>query len=310
MTAPLLTTSQTDEATVVLDRWRTELALTVRGVSEGPVARILHDEVMRMETSISRFRPDSELSLANRQAGRWTDVTSYFADVLQASLEAAEATDGLVDPCLADLVDAAGYRAWRSGGTVAAPRPARMHADSTWSWRDVEIRPAGSHRQVRVPPGLALDLGAVAKGWLADRVALRAVADLGADAVADMGGDLRAIAREEPWTVIADPEQPHIGITEFVLWDGALATSGVGRRAWSTADGAPAHHIIDPRTGHPADSPWQTCSVLARSAAAANTVATAGIVLGVDGPDWVARRGLDAWFVSAHDAVEVGSWPR
>lgn len=296
-----------NETEVVLQRWRTELSLTVRDVSHAAVARLLRDEVMRMETSVSRFRPDSELSIVNRQTGDWTTVSWYFVEVLTAALDVAELSDGIVDPCLAHLVDAAGYQSWRGGDPI--PEADERVLGAGHSWRDVEIVPAGSHARVRVPPGLSLDLGAVAKGWLADRVAERAVADFGSDAVANMGGDLRAIAHAEPWTITADPSHPDCGETDLVVWDAGLATSGVGRRTWTNRDGKRAHHIIDPRTGLSADTPWWSCSVLANGAAAANAASTAGIILAADGPSWVGRQGLDAWFVGDAGECRVGRWP-
>lgn len=311
MTAsPIAPPSPGIETYAVLHRWRTELSLIVRDTPQAAVMHLLRDEVMRMETSISRFRPDSELSIVNQHSGQWQSVSWYFVDVLEAALDAAGLTDGIVDPCLAHMVDAAGYRTWRDAQEPSASQVApMMGADASGSWRDVEIRAAGSHALVRVPSGLALDLGAVAKGWLADRIADRAVTEFGRDAIANMGGDLRAIAHDEPWTVTADPEQESAGEAELVLWDGALATSGTARRSWSTPDGARAHHIIDPRTGHSAVTPWSTCMVLAGSAAAANSASTAGIVLGNAGPQWLEQQGLDGWFVGDSDEVRVGRWP-
>lgn len=311
--APIAPPSPGTETYAVLHRWRTELSLIVRDASVAPVTHLLRDEVMRMETALSRFRPDSELSIVNQQPGRWHSVSWYFVEVLEAAIDAAHSTEGIVDPCLAHLVDAAGYGTWRDAETPPLQPSEKqftpLSQDSAGSWRDIEIRPAGSHALVRVPPGLALDLGAVAKGWLADRVADRAVAEFRRDAIANMGGDLRVIARDEPWTVTADPEQASSGQAELVLWDGALATSGVGRRAWTTADGDRAHHIIDPRTGRPADTPWWTCSVMASSAAAANAASTAGIVLGAQGPGWLESQGLDGWFVGSGEEQRVGRWP-
>ena len=305
MTVALPTMPRT-ETHASLDRWRTDLSLIVRGAPRPAVTRVLREEVMRMETSISRFREDTEISIVNRNAGRWVRVSWYFVELLETALEAATWTGGIVDPALADAVDAAGYRDWRAGAVRPTPMSAPSRAEG--GWRDIEITPAGSHARVRIPPDSNLDLGAVAKGWLADRIATRAVAELGGDALANMGGDLRAIARDEPWVVTVDPEFPGAGETEFELWDGAVATSGVGRRAWTTSDGRRFHHIIDPRTAEPADTPWWTCSVLADSAATANAASTAGLVLGDDGPAWLGRQGLDAWLVGGASDVRVGRW--
>ncbi len=299
-----VTTAEARESIVTLSRWRTELSLVVRDAPEVAAGRVLREEVFRMETAASRFRTDSEISIVNASPGEWVPVTWYFADILEAALAAARWTDGLVDPGLGRAVDAAGYRHWRGDGV---PTPSLSATDS--SWRDIEIRPAGSHALVRIPPGLSLDVGAVAKGWLADRVAERAVRELGGDALANMGGDLRAIAATEPWTVIADPERPDRVESELVVWDAGLATSGTGRRSWRNPDGSVGHHIIDSRTGQPAVTPWHVCSVLAASAAAANSGSTAGIILGAEGPAWLAERALDGWFLGDDGEERVGRWP-
>ena len=87
------------------------------------------------------------------------------------------------------------------------------------------------------------------------------------------------------------------------LTDAGLATSGVGHRSWRGG-----HHLIDPRTGLPAQTPWTSVSVLAGTAAGANAASTAAAVLGDAGPAWLAGMGLDGWFVGAHDERCVGRW--
>jgi thiamine biosynthesis lipoprotein len=88
------------------------------------------------------------------------------------------------------------------------------------------------------------------------------------------------------------------------LTDAAIATSGVGHRHW---DGG--HHIIDPRTGTSALTPWHSVSVVAATAAQANTAATAAMILGDRAPAWLDRRGLDARLVSTTQITSTGRWP-
>ena len=87
------------------------------------------------------------------------------------------------------------------------------------------------------------------------------------------------------------------------MHDAGLATSGVGHRAWRGG-----HHIIDPRTGLPAESPWFSVSVMAADAAGTNTAATAGLIYDADDPARLQDMGLDAWFVGAEQRT-VGRWP-
>jgi thiamine biosynthesis lipoprotein len=217
-----------------------------------------------------------------------------FVSLLTATLNAAAATDGLVDPLLGAHLVTAGYDRWAGQGSGITCDP------SEHRWESVEIKPGRAEAAVRIPPGSALDLGAVTKGWLADRLAQSVVQSTGADCLANMGGDLRVISPGEPWVIAATDDHWE---TVMEVTDVGLATSGTGHRAWE--DG---HHLIDPRTGQPAMTPWSSVSVLAATAADANTASTAAIILGDAGPDWVAGHGLDAWFVGEQRQHTVGQW--
>jgi FAD:protein FMN transferase len=297
---------------IVEQRWRTTLAVTLPGSTDltgvRRAGRILMDQVDRLEQVASRFRADSEISGVNRAAGRWSPASSLLVELVEVALAAAQSTGGLVDPCLGRHVDAAGYRSWAAGDVAVLdqvlPLPARAG-----SWREVEV----SAGRVRIPPGVALDLGATAKAWLADEVAERIADELGLDVIANMGGDLRVIAESPGWVVSADHEVPGLPERAIGITDGGLATSGQGRRRWLTTAG-PAHHLIDPRTGRSADTGWWAVSALAASATAANVAATAGMLLDGDAPAWFAERGLTGlltrWSGSGPaTAHTVGQWP-
>lgn len=286
--------------TVSLSTWRTDLSLSVRQADDPGLrrnlTRLLGEEVARTDRLASRFRTDSELSAVNARAGEWVEVSWGFVAILTECLEAAKITDGLVDPTLGTSIKAAGYDQWAGQTTETPSRTA------TGRWRQVGIRPGRRQAQVRVPAGSALDLGSVAKGWLADRLAT-AVARSGYEVCANMGGDIRVIA-DSHWTVWADPELPGVAASPVDLVDGAIATSGVGRRSWRGG-----HHLIDPRTGLSAETPWDSVSCVAATAAHANAAATAGMILGDQGPDWLAEQGIDARFVHLDHITTTGRWP-
>ena len=105
---------------------------------------------------------------------------------------------------------------------------------------------------------LAIDLGGIAKGWTADYVVERGWAlSVGA------GGDIRS-AQDDAVVEVLDPwTQP---IARVHLGAGGLATSSQTRRRWR-AGGRTVHHLIDPRSGHPADSPVLSATALAETAA-------------------------------------------
>jgi len=233
----------------------------------------------RAERRLSRFDPRSDLSRINRRAGEPVRVGRLTRAVVAEALAAAHATGGLFDPTVLHAVQAAGYdrdfALLAKGGAVTADAPDVPRA----RFRAVEIDwQAGT---VRVPVGAGLDLGGIAKGWLADAV-VRRLRRYGA-ALADLGGDIAVAGRppgEEAWQIeVADPWDESRALGVLSLRAGGVATSGVLRRRWCTAAG-PYHHIIDPRTGRPARTDLVQVTVAAPRAAAAEVAATAALLLG------------------------------
>jgi thiamine biosynthesis lipoprotein len=275
--------------------------------------RCLVKRLDQLDRSCSRFRTDSELARANRHAGETVAVSELLAETVSVALEAARATDGVVDPTLGRELRAAGYdrtfalvRA-RDGWTL---RPLGRRAAT---WKEVELdRDRGT---LRVPPGLELDLGATAKAWAADGLAGEIVAQTGAGALIALGGDV-AIAGPSPqegWAVrVADDHSASLDSSGPVvaLVSGGLATSGTTVRRWRTNHGH-AHHVIDPRSRRPAATPWRTVTVAAATCLGANIAATTALVLGVGGADWLAARHLPARLVREDGVVShTGDWPK
>jgi FAD:protein FMN transferase len=224
-------------------------------------------EFERLEQIFSRFRPDSELSRLNEEGG--IDASEELLDVVAASVEARRRTGGRFDPTVHDALVAAGYdRSFELlDGTQACPEP--------------PARPVGGlvdvqGGRIELAPDVRLDLGGIAKGYAADRVAARC-APLGACLV-NAGGDI-ATAGGEPdrcWPVgVETPDGP----LTLALGQGGLATSGADRRRWKTALGD-AHHLIDPATGRPAESDLLRVTVVAESAVEAEVAAKALFLAG------------------------------
>lgn len=237
-------------------------AATVRSVFE------------REERRFSRFRTDSELSSANAAAGEWTGVSIEFASVVELALAAWRETGGRFDPTVLDAVIAAGYdRDFDDilAGARGALRPLRPCA------RAGEVELVG--RRLRLPAGVGLDLGGIAKGWTVDVAAEAAVACGLPWALVNAGGDLRiaGIAPAEGIDVaVEDPETTETDAGRIVLDEGALATSSVTRRAWG--DGF--HHLIDPATACPAGGPVLQATVWAPTCAEADVRAKEALLEG------------------------------
>ena len=272
---------------------------------------ILADELDAIDLACSRFRSDSELARLNAAAGSWRPVSPLFLAALEAALAAARSTDGLVDPALGATMRVLGYD--RDFGAVApSGPPLTMRVRRAAGWRAIDVdAPA---RRARVGRGVELDLGATAKAFAADRAARRVSTATGAGVLVSLGGDC-AIAGPSPeggWTVRVtdrhDASADAPGRT-IALASGGLATSGTTARRWVRGD-RPLHHLVDPRTGLPAEVVWRTASVAAASCVDANVASTAAIVLGRAAPAWLEARGLPARLVTPDGAVTtLGGWP-
>jgi len=179
-------------------------------------------------------------------------------------------------------------------------------------WRTVELE--RSRRLIRVPRGVELDLGATAKALAADRASLAASRAAGAGVLISLGGDV-AVAGPAPalgWPVkIAEDHAAPLdapGPTVSIR-SGGLATSGTAVRRWR-AGGVELHHIVDPRTGRPAETPWRAVTVAAASCVDANAASTAAVVLGNAAPAWLAERHLPARLEGEDGTVLcAGGWP-
>ncbi len=290
----------------------TTVFVAVRDAADLTTARRLAAEVLRdVDEVCSRFRPDSDLSLANAHPGRWVEVDPLLVAAVEAAVGAARSTGGLVNPLLGRPLVHLGYD--RDFALLVEREdddslPTMAPAPDPDAWREIALDPAGA---LRIPAGTALDLGATGKAWAADLVAAAHAEQLDASALVSVGGDLRiALPDGRPWPVaIADrPGDPPEALV--TLDEGGLATSSTRVRRW-TRHGVRRHHLLDPRTGLPAAEFWRTVTTTGASCVAANTASTAAVVLGPDAPAWLAEHGVAARLVSRDgEVLTVGSWPR
>ncbi len=228
------------------------------------------------EQALSRFRDNSELNALNRADGKPFRASETLWQVLQASLQAAQASDGLVVPTLLDAVQAAGYD--RSFDSLAKSMQQPAHNAPIADWHSIELDE--KNRTIRLPRGMHLDFGGIAKGWAADLAKAR-LASI-APALVDAGGDIAISARanNEEWPIgIADPFQPESDLELLMVERGGVATSGRDYRRWQR-NGKWQHHIINPRTGEPADTDVLSATIVAPTTQQAEVAAKAALILG------------------------------
>ena len=298
------------------------LLVTDPGAADRACA-LLAEELEAIDRACSRFRPDSELWRVNHACGRTTRISSLLAEAVAVALDAAEITDGDVDPTCGRSLARLGY-----DRDFAAARqntsPLSQPAVPAAGWQAVELD--CERHEITVPGEVMLDLGATAKALAADRAAVRIAVSLNCGTVVNLGGDIRAagVPPDEGWRIgIVDNREfdgaeagdgpatpgPPAWDAVVAIRDGGLATSSTKVRAWSRGT-TPLHHIIAPSTGMPADSCWRTVSVAAATCVDANTASTAAIIRGERAPGWLAGQRLPARLVGhGGEVVTVAGWP-
>lgn len=235
------------------------------------------------EQQLSRFRADSSLSRLNAAAGQPCVVSPVLWEVLNVALEMAAQSDGLVQPTVLAALERVGYN--RSFDEIVSNQvdmPQLAQLAQLMDWRTLKLNP--TIRTVTLPTGTRLDLGGVAKGWAADQAA-RLLSTVG-PALVDAGGDIAVsgpMADGEPWPIaIANPFVPEQSLGLLLLAHGAVATSGRDYRRWSTG-GIEQHHIIDPRTGRPAQTDVLSATAVGPDGPTAEMAAKVALILGSKG---------------------------
>jgi FAD:protein FMN transferase len=279
------------------------------GTAVVAAAEILRRELERIDRVASRFRPDSELTRLNEQAGRCVAVSTDLFEAIEVALAMAGATDGLVDPTVGVAMSDLGYDRdfdeVRHGREGDLPAPAPIPG-----WRSVSLDP--SHLRVGVPPHAALDLGATAKALAADRAADAVARQLGCGVLVSLGGDV-AVAGPAPdggfAIAIADACTSTTPDEAVAVTSGGLASSGIGVRRWRLGSRL-VHHIVDPATGLPATTCWRTVSATAATCVEANAATTAAVVMGQRGAEWLEHAGFPARLVALDGrVVRTSQWP-
>ncbi|RMH11494.1 MAG: FAD:protein FMN transferase [Gemmatimonadetes bacterium] len=265
----------------------TMLSVTVRATDSTTARRAVEAAraaVFRVDTLMSTYRADSEVSHLNRTAGSgaWTPLDPWTEQVLRAALHWAGASDGAFDPTVGPLMEVWGFR-----GPQGPHRPERTELDEARArvdWRAVRLDTL-RHAARLERPDMALDFGAIAKGFAVDR-AVEAVRRAGAQAaMVDLGGNIGvwgpAPDGAAGWTLgVRHPRRGDDVLATLTLADGAVATSGDYEQSF-VENGVRYSHLMDPRSGEPVRG-VVAVTVAAPDGITADVLSTALFVLGPD----------------------------
>lgn len=248
-----------------------------------------------LDHKLSTYKPDSELNRFNRHpVGQPFAASDDFYQVLEVAGRVYRLSGGAFDPTVRPLVDLWGFGPVDTGDRV--PEESEITALLGEIGFD-QIELAAGNQVIRRAP-VTLDLSAVAKGFIVDRLAAELRAQGIGDYMVEIGGEIRVGGRRADgalWRIAVEAPSAGGGVERVLeLSDIGVATSG-DYRNYFERDGERYSHTIDPRSGRPIRHRLASVTVLAPTAAEADALATALMVMGPDqGADFAAANELAA----------------
>lgn len=290
--------------------------------AEGDLRRVregfaeVEDLVYSLERRFTRFSEDSELSALNRASGEWFEASGHMIEVVQLALNYYSRTGGLFNPGVLAALETAGYdrsmelvRAGREDGSAAvAVLTKEPETLSVPDFARTQIDPL--HQAICLPKELRIDLGGIAKGWIAEQAA-RQLSRCAAACVVDAGGDLFAVGlpADGRWRVgLEDPFAPADDLAVLTVGPGAVATSSLMKRRW-VRGGQEYHHLIDPRTSLPTHSMWVSVTVVTDHTAWAEALAKSLLIGGPDGANQLVRFNRGEAFIAVDQNGKMWASP-
>lgn len=280
----------------------TVMSVTVYGEDGQAAAEVAEAEIKALDRLLSVTNGASEIYAANHSGGKSVTVSDETAALLSQALELCGETGGVLDVTIYPIVKAWGF----TTGTYQVPSEDVLAG----LVKQVDFtRLTLEGNTLTVPEGMELVLGAVAKGYAADRVAEVLEARGVGCAKLELGGNIHLIGSKPnglPWNIaVRDPfGEGYLGVLETE--GGAVVTSG-GYERYFEQDGVTYWHIIDPSTGWPAHSGLVSVTIVSQSGTLADALSTALFVMGKEKAVafWRARQDFDFILIGEDGTVTV-----
>jgi thiamine biosynthesis lipoprotein len=258
-----------------------------------------------LEQRWSRFLPGSETSALNHAGGRPVAVSPETLTLVALAVVGWQVSGGRFDPTVLDTLERGGYDRSFEHLSAGAPLPQDGWPIPAPGLAGIVLdHQAGT---VTLPAGSRFDPGGIAKGYAADLLCAQLLADGATGVCVNIGGDLRVRGVSPhggPW-IVAVPHPRGGTAATLELPEGAVATSSPLRRAWGAAD-RPLHHLIDPRTGQPANTGILQVTVVADEAWWAEVLTKTAYLTGLpDALELVAGLGAHALAVDQDGRLQV-----
>ncbi|MFI3324660.1 MAG: FAD:protein FMN transferase [Clostridia bacterium] len=271
------TTAETTESSLDFFAMDTYMSLSVVAVNSDEVISEAFDIVTEIENAISRTNTESDMYKLNNSDGEIVEVSDITYEILIIALECAEKTDGIFDPTICAVTDL-----WDIG-TADARVPSDEEittALQTVSYENIVLL---DNNQVQLLNGAQIDLGAVGKGYAADKIVEIYEVNDAIRGVISLSGNIYVYGEKEDeslWNIgITDPDDTsEINIT-LQTGQNSVVTTGAYERFFEE-DGEVYHHIFNSSTGYPTDEDIKSVTVVSENSTLADIYATALFAMG------------------------------
>lgn len=274
----------------------------------------LISDIQTYGTLFGKYSPEGEIYKVNHTpAGKSVLLSPLTAELIEKSLNYAEQTNGLFNPAINPVVSL--WSQYKKENTI----PPQQEIERTIKLTDYKKVNLTTTNTTTGPTitletqGMGLDLGGVAKGYIADLLFAKLEQYGISSAIINLGGNIH-IKGMKQWgrkfsVGIQDPNEDignFIGVVK--IYNQAVVTSGDYQR-FVIIDGKKYHHIIDPRTGYPGESDLRSVTIISNSGSEADALATGVFLMGLErGSEFIKNnKHLEAIFITNQNKVFISS---
>lgn len=294
----------------------TQCDITVFGMKETKAEEIISgafEQIAEDESHLSRTIEGSDVDRVNHAKGKPVSVDPRVAEAISAGLDAGDYSDGDFDITIGRVTALWDFK---SDDPKVPPADEIKEAVATVDYRDVDI----NNNEVTLKnPQAELDLGGIAKGFVADRTADYLEAQGVTSGIVNLGGNVVAIgAKEDDSPFVIGVERPYSDRTEIIgsipASDQTVVTSGIYERKFEQ-DGKLYHHILDPETGYPAETDLEAVTIVADkgNSCFCDGLSTSCLMAGLEGAQKLVGRmqkeypdkHIEALFVDKSDTITM-----
>lgn len=278
---------------------------TINTLSAPVDKRILQDALDQCafyNDLLSKTVPGSDVHRINNAAGKPVQISAHTARIIEVALDIGRQSKGALNIALEPLIRLWDVRAQN-------PRvPKESEIQEAMRGSDLSLIELDG-QTIRVPEDMSVDLGGIAKGYIADRIADYLRSRGVNSALLNLGGNVATVGKRpdgQLWSIGLQSPEGLSGVEYFAVVsssDNSVVTSGVYERGFDL-DGVRYHHILDPRSGYPVSNGVVSVTAIGSESLMADALTTAMFVLGKNaGEQLAARYGYQCVFRMADGSI-------